>query len=75
MRRDLGDFQTPPELAAEVMECLGPIGRRWTRVLEPTCGQGHFIAALLAQKVPPREIQAVEIQDSHCTAARALRGQ
>ncbi len=72
LRRDLGDFQTPPELAALVLECLGPIGRRWPRVLEPTCGQGHFIAALLAQKIPPAEIQAVEIQDNHCAAARAL---
>jgi methylase of polypeptide subunit release factors len=72
VRRDLGDFQTPPELAAEVLECLGPIGRRWPRVLEPTCGQGHFIAAMLAQTFPPREIQAVEIQDNYCAAARAL---
>ena len=69
LRRDLGDFQTPRELAGLVLECLGPIGRRWPRVLEPTCGQGHFIAALLAQKFPPKEIQAVEIQDNHCAAA------
>ena len=72
MRRDLGDFQTPPELAAAVLECLGPIGRRWPRVLEPTCGQGHFIAAMLAQRRPPREIQAVEIQAGYCSAARAI---
>jgi hypothetical protein len=72
VRRDLGDFQTPPELAAAVLDCLGPIGRRWSRVLEPTCGEGHFIAALLAQTFPPREIQAVEIQHNHCAAARAL---
>ena len=72
MRRDLGDFQTPPELAAAVLDCLGPIGRRWPRVLEPTCGQGHFIKALLAQADPPREIQAVEIQAGHCAAARAI---
>jgi methylase of polypeptide subunit release factors len=71
VRRDLGDFQTPPELAAEVLACLEPIGRRWPRVLEPTCGQGHFIAGLLAQEPPPKEIQAIEIQDSHCAAARA----
>ena len=71
MRRELGDFQTPPELAAAVLECLGPIGRNWSRVLEPTCGRGHFIAALLEHAVPPREILAVEIQDNHCAAARA----
>jgi hypothetical protein len=72
VRRDLGDFQTPPELAAAVLECLGPIGLRWPRVLEPTCGRGHFIAALLAQSHPPREIQAVEIQAGYCSAARAI---
>ena len=55
MRRDLGDFQTPPELVAEVLEAVGPIGGRWPRVLEPTCGRGHFIAGLLARSNPPRK--------------------
>ena len=72
MRRDLGDFQTPPELASAVLESLGSIGRKWSRVLEPTCGQGRFLAALLAQASPPREIQAIEIQGNHCAAARAI---
>jgi hypothetical protein len=71
VRRDLGDFQTPPELAAAVLECLGPIGLRWPRVLEPTCGKGHFITAIMAQSRPPREIQAIEIQGGYCAAARA----
>ena len=53
MRRDLGDFQTPPELVAAVLESLGPIGRRWPRVLEPTCGRGHFIAGLLGTRFHP----------------------
>ena len=72
MRRDLGDFQTPPELVAEVLDALGPIGERWPRVLEPTCGRGHFVSGLLALSAPPREIQAVEIQDAHFQAARAI---
>ena len=72
MRRDLGDFQTPSELVAAVLETLGPIGLRWPRVLEPTCGRGHFVGGLLAQIAPPREIQAIEIQEDHCQAARAL---
>ncbi len=72
MRRDLGDFQTPPELVAEVLEAVGPIGGRWPRVLEPTCGRGHFIAGLLARSNPPREIQAIEIQESHHQAACAV---
>jgi hypothetical protein len=72
LRRDLGDFQTPPELVAAVLAALGSSGWRWPRVLEPTCGRGHFIGGLLAQSVPPREIQAMEIQRSHYQAARAL---
>ncbi len=69
MRRDLGDFQTPPELVAEVLAALGPIGRRWPRVLEPSCGRGHFLTGLLASAVPPREIEAIEIQQAHTRAA------
>jgi hypothetical protein len=71
VRRDLGDFQTPPALAAAVLESLGKIGVRWPRVLEPTCGQGGFVTALLNGPSPPREIQAVEIQQAHCEQARA----
>jgi hypothetical protein len=72
VRRDLGDFQTPSELVAEVLDTLGPIGVRWPRVLEPTCGRGHFIGSLLGLSNPPREIQAIEIQEAHCQAARSL---
>ncbi len=73
MRRDLGDFQTPPELVAAVLEALGPIGERWPRVLEPTCGAGRFIDGMLAQPFPPREIQAIEIQEEHCRRPAALQ--
>ncbi len=69
MRRDLGDFQTPPELVGMVLETLGPIGARWARVLEPTCGRGHFVSGVLAHSAPPREVLGVEIQPEHCLAA------
>src|SRR3954447_3108704 len=76
LSRDLGDFQTPPALVAAVLDALGPIGRRWPRVLEPSCGCGHFLAGLLGlglgrnQDMPPREIIGIEIQESHADAAR-----
>jgi hypothetical protein len=70
--RDLGDFQTPPALVAAVLDRLGAGGGRWARVLEPTCGRGHFLAGLLALDVPPREILGVEIQPGHLEAARAV---
>lgn len=69
MRRDLGDFQTPPELVGMVLETLGPIGARWPRVFEPTCGRGHFVSGVLAHSTPPREVLGVEIQPEHCRAA------
>lgn len=70
--RDLGDFQTPPALVAGVLKCLGPIGKKWTRVLEPTCGHGNFIRGLLDSSTPPAEIQAIELQDSHLQIARGI---
>jgi hypothetical protein len=73
-RRDLGDFQTPPGLVAAVLETLGPIGTRWPRVLEPTCGRGHFLVGLLGHRSPPREVRAIEIQPAHCRAAEGLLG-
>lgn len=72
--RDMGDFQTPPALVAAVLARLGPVGARWPRVLEPTCGRGHFLAGLLALDPPPREILGVELQDGHLAAARAVAG-
>jgi hypothetical protein len=72
VRRDLGDFQTPRALATAVIEALGPIGERWSRVLEPTCGRGEFLAALLDGSSPPREICGIEIQDNYCAAARRV---
>jgi hypothetical protein len=70
LRRDLGDFQTPPALVAEVLDALGPVGRRWPRVLEPSCGRGHFLAGLVCLADPPREVIGIEIQEDHCRAAR-----
>ena len=69
LQRDLGDFQTPPELVSAVLATLGPIGARWPRVLEPTCGRGHFLAGLLGDVSPPREVHAIEIQPAYCQIA------
>lgn len=72
MRREYGDFQTPPGLVSAVLGRLGPIAARWPRVFEPTCGRGHFLAGLLALDPPPREVLGVEVQSGHLEAARAV---
>ena len=80
MRREFGDFQTPPELAREVVECCLSAGTSpewrtkaaWVRALEPTCGAGAFIAALLSLDKPPRDIHGIEIQDEHAEQAVRL---
>lgn len=70
MNRDLGDFQTPPALVAAILARLGPISPKFARVLEPTCGRGHFLEGLLSLDPPPAEIRGVELQAGHFELAR-----
>ncbi|WP_435007547.1 class I SAM-dependent methyltransferase [Tundrisphaera lichenicola] len=72
--RELGDFPTPPGLVSEVLGAIGPIGGRFDRVLEPTCGRGHFLRGILEQRRPPREVRGIEIQPDHAEAARSIEG-
>jgi methyltransferase family protein len=72
MPDEMGDFQTPVGLVGEVLACLGPVGERWSRVIEPTCGAGRFISGLISSASPPEEIQGIELQPAHIKKARAL---
>ena len=68
--KDLGDFQTPHELAetiADLFTC-----HNWGRVLEPTCGTGNFIRALSSRLPASCEIQGIELQARYVGAARGL---
>lgn len=69
MTKDLGDFQTPPLLVEKVMQCLMADGKHWSRMLEPTCGEGNFIQGALNASHPPAEVQGLEIQESHVEEA------
>ncbi len=64
----LGDFQTPPALAARVLEALGVRGIRPGRILEPTCGSGAFLAAA-AHAFPNAHVVGIEYQRARYTAA------
>ncbi len=70
--KDLGDFQTPPALVAEIVDLLEGLGPHPERVLEPTCGIGRFIAEFLDRPVPPREIRGFELQPEHAAIARTI---
>ncbi|OYD15219.1 hypothetical protein CH330_06345 [candidate division WOR-3 bacterium JGI_Cruoil_03_51_56] len=72
--RELGDFQTPPALIRLILHRLGPIGNRWNRVLEPTCGRGNFIRELVRSENPPREIAGIELQEHYYREARLISG-
>ena len=75
MSKEFGDFQTPPALVADVLQCLSADKNLWSRALEPTCGYGNFISGLLALAVPPREIQAVEFNETHFRKANKIAEQ
>lgn len=75
MSKELGDFQTPPALVADILQCLGVTRNLWPRVFEPTCGCGNFISGLLTLAVPPKEIQAIEFDEAHFRTAQTLAQQ
>jgi len=69
---EYGDFQTPMGLARAAVQVLRRIGIRPDFILEPTCGQGSFLAAA-AQTFPEvKTIVGVDINCRHLDTARAL---
>jgi hypothetical protein len=48
-RLEFGDFQTPPDLANDVVDFLRARGVRPKSILEPTCGVGAFVDAALTR--------------------------
>lgn len=69
---DRGDFQTPPELVRLVLATLARRNRSWTRMLEPTCGAGNFIAGCLSEARWDMEIQGIEVQPGYVEQATVL---
>lgn len=65
----LGDWQTPPTLAREIVDALRRYGFTWSRVLEPTCGVGNFVEAVITDPAP-QEVIGIDIQSRYIKAAR-----
>jgi hypothetical protein len=68
-RVELGDWQTPPALAARVMERVRRFEPAPNAVLEPTCGKGAFLVA--ARRVWPRAVlRGFELSPDYAAEAR-----
>lgn len=86
-RRQRGQFMTPPELAAEIVGRLDLPERArggGLRILEPSCGQGAFLAALAgcsgglrrarSTAALPMTIIGIEVDPACAAASRSLAG-
>jgi hypothetical protein len=60
-RREYGDFQTNSNLASQITEYAISKNNNFEFVLEPTCGKGNFILALLKHSKSLKKIVGVEI--------------
>lgn len=70
----LGDFQTPPSLAAQCVEAVASLDIPFQRMIEPCCGEGNFMAAAASTLSSLNEIHGVEIQGEHVRTARQRLG-
>lgn len=69
--RDLGDWQTPDSLSRQVFDVLAKRGVLYSRILEPTCGNGSFLRAALDALPCLSEIVGLDMQKEHLQQARA----
>lgn len=66
---EYGDFQTPQPLAARVCDLITGFGLRPAAVVEPTCGEGAFLAAA-ADSFPQALLYGCECNPRHADVAR-----
>ena len=66
---EYGDFQTPQPLAARVCELIAGFGLRPAVVVEPTCGEGAFLAAA-ADSFPQALLYGCECNPRYADVAR-----
>lgn len=66
---EFGDFQTPLELASEVVGVVARMGFNPETVVEPSCGEGSFLSA--ARLVfPSANLFGLEINEQHLEKVR-----
>lgn len=67
---EFGDFQTPLEFANEVMTFLKLRGVDFSHAIEPTCGKGAFLEALVSSFHHEFTLQGYELNPEHVRTAR-----
>ena len=71
---EFGDFQTPDELAREVLAAIHQDGFQPRSLLEPTCGRGSFIKAGLDQFPSLQAVVGVDINSIYLNELRQNAG-
>lgn len=56
LKKELGDFQTPIELARQVCSTLKSHSNCFKTIIEPTCGIGNFLISAIDEFQPPKSI-------------------
>ena len=59
--KEFGNFQTPSQLAEQVVRAVSKVGFEPSSMFEPTCGRGAFILAALNQFPNAERLLGVEI--------------
>ncbi|MHA1275981.1 MAG: methyltransferase [Candidatus Helarchaeota archaeon] len=63
--KDMGDFQTPKQLADKICEYLTSIGVNPLCLVEPTCGSGNFVISALEFFPQLKYIYCIELQEEY----------
>jgi hypothetical protein len=71
-KTEFGDFQTPPALACAATQILRKLDIQPRSILEPTCGQGAFLAAAAATFPEAESILGIDINRDHLGLARSV---
>lgn len=71
LRKEYGDFQTPPLLARRVIELIAQGEQRFGTVVEPTCGVGGFMRAAAERFGAAAAYVGFDINEGYVEKARA----
>jgi hypothetical protein len=66
---EFGDFQTPDDLAAQVLSMVRQLGFSPTSIIEPSCGRGAFLYAAAAA-FPQAKLIGVDLNEGYLAFAR-----